>query len=371
MSFTVGEPQQTGLGLALGGLGSGIGQGISQSIGQRLQSQYETKQNMQSGMALAKAIGKPELGQLLGGLNKDQQKLVIQEIGSQQLSKNISDIYGFGKQSTDNIPSPGQPSAAANISQADFQRMYDAAAPKDKEKILRAYNEQRKFEAGEQKLGQQKELQYIKMNEPKINELQEKVDALENTGTELSRLDDIFKSGKLPSSFTAAMFDLEGESGLSDLGRSQLSEEAQEAVKIIASQIRGISKIFPGRILKTEIDNFMKTLPTLINTPKGKENILRSMRIFNEMATLQGNAILKEFEQSGGPGKILFSEAVSKAHGATKDRINQLREIYLNPDKTDFEFLPPASLYKGYEIYDPETGQTLFSNGFDWGPKKE
>lgn len=58
------------------------------------------------------------------------------------------------------------------------------------------------------------------------------------------------------------------------------SPNTEEFEKLSSSFIRGVKEIFGNRILKVDIEEFLKTIPTLANTDHGKKQIIKNMRLF-------------------------------------------------------------------------------------------
>jgi hypothetical protein len=75
----------------------------------------------------------------------------------------------------------------------------------------------------------------------------------------------------------------------------------EEVEKISADMLGGISKIFPGRILQSEITMFLKSLPRLMQTKEGRLRIIRNMEVLAEAAELKYNALEKARQGKGAP----------------------------------------------------------------------
>jgi len=212
----------------------------------------------------------------------------------------------------------------------------------------------------------------LKSNEPKLQELSEKINSTKERILDFDRLQNIFTeaSDKLPSSFTSAFFDLEGESGLSNFGRSMLSTEAQEASKIVINQLRGLKNTLGSQITGFEVKTYLKGLPGLLNTPEGRKRVAKQISTINQINLLGDQAILDEVEKAGGPHRIPFSEAQSRAMKKIEPQLEALKNQYRNPDSKIFNALPVPSFYSGKRIKDEETGRVFKSNGKEWIPEE-
>lgn len=225
----------------------------------------------------------------------------------------------------------------------------------------------------QQKLGQQKELAYIKLNEPKLVDVNERIRLGDEKARDFGRLSEIFTedSDKLPSAFTAAMLDLDGEGGLSKVGRAFLSPEAQESIKIIVNQLKAAKGTFGARVTNFEAATFLKGLPTLLNTPEGRRQITRQLSIVNKINQLHDQGIIEAMDKAGGSGKMLFSQAERLSKKQNQTEVKMLEQMYKHPNKREFATIPPADLLKGERLYDETTKQWLVSDGNEWIPEQE
>jgi hypothetical protein len=201
---------------------------------------------------------------------------------------------------------------------------------------------------------------------PKVEALETKLESLEASDLNLSRLNQLFSpelDNKFPPSLAVGMFTKEGE--LTPLAQSQLSPEAQEAVKLTTNQVKGLKDTFGSQITGFEVKTFLKTLPTLLNSAEGRRKILRDLRIVNELNRHESEGVLDIIDKYGS-GKISVSKAKRMYKKENADYIKEMKDSFIHPDKQNFNRLPPASLYEGQQIEDEETGQIFISDGNDW-----
>lgn len=221
-------------------------------------------------------------------------------------------------------------------------------------------------------IAHQEKTTYTKLNEPKLADLNEKIRSSEENSLRYERLNKLFteEGETFPSSFTAAMFDLEGEGGLSKLGRSQLSPGAQEAVKLITDMLSGAKDTYGARVTNFDAQQFLKRLPGLLNSPEGKKRVLRDLSLLNKINLLHRQGILEEFDVAGGSGALPYSEAERRATKNHKKEIDDLKDRFVNPNKKAFTSLPEAAAYKGKRIKNKDTGEIFISNGESWEPEE-
>lgn len=212
-----------------------------------------------------------------------------------------------------------------------------------------------------------RELQTWKSNEPELIKLNEKITTDNNSRSDFDRLDRLNQSGKLPPGWATALFTHEGD--LRPVAAANLSPEAQEFVKIVQNQLKGIKGTLGAQISGFEVIQYLKTFPGLLNSPEGRTQILRNLRLANEANSIYDNQILKEFENAGGSYKISYSEAASRARKATEKEVSRLKKEITTGAQINHEDLPPAAAYSGQPIRNKETGEIFVSDGKNWIPQ--
>ncbi len=181
-----------------GGFQSGMNLGISSRLNQMLQEKetaIKRQEQMRQGTALAKALGKPDLGEMFGNLGPDLSQLVVKEFGVDNLSNAMMQMAGIGggqgqvpnpaqsMQQPQQMPQeqtfrgapyqmPGQdqqpqgmssnqenvqPSEKKQASDQEMQDLIKKAAPKDRAALIKQYNEQKKMGLSQEKFDYEKE----------------------------------------------------------------------------------------------------------------------------------------------------------------------------------------------------------------------
>jgi len=222
----------------------------------------------------------------------------------------------------------------------------------------------------EQKNRTAKEKQYFKFNEPKLSEIAGKQRNLQLEGARLDRLDELFKEKeKFPSSFTAALFTKEG--ALNDIAYSQLTPEAQESVKLIIDMTSGIKDTYGARVTNFDLQTYLRKLPSLLNTPEGKERIIRDLKSINHINQLYNQGIQNIFDEAGGSDKIAFSDAEKRFTKKYGKEIDSLLKEFVTPSQKKFKSFPEPSKYLGRKVKNDETGEIFISDGKEWKLFKE
>jgi len=184
----------------------------------------------------------------------------------------------------------------------------------------------------EHKLESQQNIANKKLAFQETKDTREAVDnAYKNTletNTILKKMDKL-NEGKLISPATDALFEKMGVP-ISLLGDPN-SEEFQ---KLSQNLMKGVTQ-FGNRILQVEFSNFMKQIPTLKNSAKGRKLIIKNMLLLNDMNIAAYNAkkdILKENKQI--PPLDLFDQIQERI----QPEYDRIQDEMINPPKEQKTF---------------------------------
>jgi hypothetical protein len=206
--------------------------------------------------------------------------------------------------------------------------------------------------------------------EPELLKREERLGHLEESGMRFDRLEKLFSpelESKFPSALVTGLFTKDGE--LRPTAAAMLSPEAQEATKLIADELRGVKDTFGARISNFELQAYMKRLPTLLNTAEGRKRVLRDLKSMNEMNRFHDEKVLDIVDRGGGAGAISLSKAERIFRKEYSGQLKDMREAFINPEKSEFSQLPLPASYAGQKIVDEETGQVFRSDGKNWIPE--
>lgn len=317
-------------------IGSDIGQ-VLQTLASHKTNQMQTKQ--------LERVGFPkELASIFHTLSPDVQKGIwnqinLSNIGSQQQQQEFApEQFQQAQQPTytpaqENVLRSIPESAARNRLAQQFQtenrqqnlttepsqRIGQAAA---QQQAVQAAQPQNKsiFNAPVDKLGEQKALadykdqlgaareqqklehQDVKESKQWLKDTNKKTKAVKENNTRLDRMEKLVRSGKLNSATLAAGLDTVSH-GLWGVGinlKSLLSPESQEFEKLSNDMLSGIQDMFGSRILKTEVDTYLKTIPTLLQSDAGKIAVIENLKLFNEAKIAQDKAAKDIIKENGG-----------------------------------------------------------------------
>ncbi len=228
------------------------------------------------------------------------------------------------------------------------------------------YQGQEKKEAQNQK----ERFQRSKEAEPELLKISDKLSTLKNEEMHFDRLNTLFSpelQDKFPPAGLVALFTKNGE--LSAFGQSQLSPEAQEAVKLITDQIKGAKDTFGARVTNFDAQTFLKTLPNLLNSPDGRRRVLRDLKMINEINQMEEQGILDVIDRNGGPENISVSKAKRIFSKEFEPKRKELAQEFANPEKKEFNAPPNPANYNGKRLQD-EHGKIFISNGKEWVPQE-
>ena len=191
----------------------------------------------------------------------------------------------------------------------------------EQQQALALYKDQIKQDQEERKIQHADEKESKKW----YREKNKKAKGIKENNARLERMRKLVNNGKLSSPETAAALDslAHGIWGVGINLKGFQHADSQEFEKLSNDMLKGVQDIFGSRILKTEVDNFMKTIPTLLQSDAGKIAVIDNLKMLNE-ANLQEDKVAKEIIKANG-GKIPanLEELVDSELGEYLDDIHE------------------------------------------------
>lgn len=196
-------------------------------------------------------------------------------------------------------------------------------------------------------------------------------DALE-TEMRLNRMEELNKSGTLTSPATALFLDKFGLP-VSILG----NPDSEEFDKLSKDLLKNIRTYFGARINVVEVENFLKTIPTLMNSPEGRERIINNLKMLLEPRKLMFEEYRKLKDESKKTGKSLPVDLEESVLEGITPQLNELATRFesgpsqiigpeISSQTREFNKLPAAKDYTNAKIRDKKTGKIYQSNGSSW-----
>ncbi len=179
--------------------------------------------------------------------------------------------------------------------------------------------------------------------------------AAQDNEKRLDRMQELLKKGNLnsPAFYTLAK-SLSYLPGISE--ETLLNPDSVEFNKLSKDFLKNIKDVFGGRILKTEIDNFLQTLPSLSQSDEGKIRIINNLKSFNEAAEIKKQAMIDVLKENKGkrPANIellveekaaplldelanRFKQGLTKGQKPKSETLKELEKIAANKNKTFLE----------------------------------
>lgn len=176
-------------------------------------------------------------------------------------------------------------------------------------------------------------------------------------------LEDIESTGKLPKNLGRLNVDKDGNLKLPFLA----SRESQRFIKTLNEFAASAKDTFGSRVTNFDLVQHLKRFPTLLNSAEGRKDILKQMKIVNEINSVYYKNLKNVYDESGGVRNIDADVAERFAEQRSEKKIAQLAEKFKTIGQ--FTTLPNPSEFKGKKIKETSTGQILISDGNEWIPE--
>ena len=214
----------------------------------------------------------------------------------------------------------------ANLRGYDIKRLFGEEMPQEEkaEKPEREFPEYQLPTEGQtpkETIAFQKELRGY--NDPIFKE---SIKSAKTAKEDLKSFKDLEKlSGKIPQGLSRFFYDKEGNIRPLAQTLKAVPPEAEEYVKIINNFTSRAKDSYGSRVTNFDLQQFMRRLPTLANSPEGRKLIIDRMRITSEADEAVNNA-LKDVYRHYGMGKITPEDALNIAEQIAEQRLNEVRQ---------------------------------------------
>lgn len=302
-------------------IGTGLGTGISSGLQQLLSSKLQEIQNQKGASQLQSIFGfSPEESQFFvsrpellseylkrgGGMaaaqpQQESAMAPLQELmppeqsGIQALQQQlgINPSQAMAEQAQQQ---PQQPESQALQQQSGkkptLREVFTQPTAAEKRDLKKIEIAERKAKAQEEQFKQKEEREAKKtaFKETKAERKQiiDKARAARQNLHDLNRMEELEKEGKLD---TPGYVEFLKRSGL-DIP-ALLNPGSEEFNKIAANFIRGAKDTFGSRISNFEVEQFLRTLPNLSQSPEGRKRVIANLKYLNR-ADIEYNEALKD-----------------------------------------------------------------------------
>lgn len=372
--------QTPGFGATFGaGLGQGISKGLTQSIDQFFQNKKEERERQRKKSQMEEFFKSDEaknlsplqrqllVGESMGLLPSGSTKAILEENRKQQEIQAINDYFQNLQAGREPFSTEGVAQGNIEPVEADEIALSRLSAAGGKAAELAKFEQSRL--QNREKAKTKKEEAYFKLNEPKLMEISDSQRDLEQENARFSRLQELFNDpSKFPPGWMVGLLSKEGE--LRPTAIAALSDEAQEAVKLIIDSTSGIKNTYGARVTNFDLQTYLRKLPSLLNSAEGKARVLRDLQVINQINRLHNEGIMQIFEEHGGSDKIAYSKVEREFNKRYGKEIDRLYKEFINPAKKTFDTIEAADpgKYLGKKMINDETGEVFISDGKQWKP---
>jgi hypothetical protein len=112
--------------------------------------------------------------------------------------------------------------------------------------------------------------------------------------------------------------------------------------KLSQDLLKGLPETYGNRILKVEVDNFLKTIPTLLNSPDGRRMIASNMLKLGEMKEVYYNAMRNKQREYLDNGKPLPRDFQQVIFDQVKPQIDRINNEFIK--MSDIKSVPPETI---------------------------
>ncbi len=217
-----------------------------------------------------------------------------------------------------------------------------------------------------QQFTEKMKVQYHQATEKPRTEIRKLAQSAESDMAQLSKLEKLSDANKLPNDMVYKFLDT---MGLSDVG-SLIGADAQEFNKIITDMSTKIKDKYGARITNFELGTFLRSLPSLLQDPQGRKQIIKDLKLMLSIPQERYKAMREIQKENGGVPPLDIADQVEDRIDAFKkkifDKYQQYGEDipqYNVTGKTKTQ--PKASENKG-ETFRFPNGKFYQSDGMRW-----
>lgn len=315
MAITI-LPKETGVGEQLGtALGTGLSSGLQNLAALKLQQMQK-----QQGVPGLQALGfAPQEASSLAILDPVLQREIIkQKLQTPQQQAFAQALSGILQPET----TRDQFGTLAQPSQSFQQQQLSTAGLKPQQALQLA-----QLSMQQQQISKKAESEAFKQTKQERKEIIEKARSARQNIHDLERLSELEREGKLD---TPGYVEFLKRSGL-DVP-ALMNPGSEEFNKIAASFLRDAKTYLGARISNYELEQFLKTIPNLSQSPEGRKRVIANLKNFNRIA-LSYNEALKEVmaEHKGVPPLDLSEKIEDKVEKKIDKLSDKLKEDLAKP----------------------------------------
>lgn len=171
-------------------------------------------------------------------------------------------------------------------------------------------------------LGQEEEAAKFKYSKDDIREIIKDKEAAKSALIDLNRFQELEDTGKLD---TPGYVEFLNRSGL-DIP-ALMNPESQEFQKIANNFVKDAKNYFGGRVSNFEVEQFLKTIPSLSQSPEGRKRVIANLKYLNQAKVEYYNGLREVLDENRGipPYDLLLkvSDKIEKKQDALSKKFRQ------------------------------------------------
>ena len=219
-----------------------------------------------------------------------------------------------------------------------------------------------------QQFTEKMKVQYHQATEKARTEIRKLAQSAESDIAQLSKLEKLSDANKLPNDMVYKFLDT---MGLSDVG-SLIGADAQEFNKIITDMSTKIKDKYGARITNFELGTFLRSLPSLLQDPQGRKQIIKDLKLMLSIPQERYKAMREIMKENGGVPPLDIADQVEDRIDSFKkgifDKYQQYGEDMPQYNVTSrTKTKPNAQSNKGETFKFPD-GKFYHSDGMRWRP---
>lgn len=305
--------------------GSGLGQGLNQLALSKMEQIQQRNQQAKTSKLYELAGLSPEVSRAIASQPEAIQKSLLDRLEGftlggqpQTLEQNaLQQLTGQPQQQLANVAQPGL-EPGQNITQQQPPiggGVKIGAAPAER-------RHRELLELKKQALEQKKQSEAFKLTKQERSDILKAGRKAEQQLEDLNRMEELEKEGKLDTPGYAEFLKRSGLDipALMDVG-------SEEFNKIAANFIGGAKDALGGRVTNFELEQFLKTIPSLSQSPEGRKRVIANLKRIKRTEIEYKNALKEVIKDNKGVPPLDLLEEIDDRIGKKLDKIStQFRE---------------------------------------------
>jgi hypothetical protein len=285
------------------------------------------------------ALQQQQLAQQFGQSHGKQQPTPEQNAIAQAESKR-EQKEKTPKERLEQIRNQKRALASAGLSPID--RLFVQNELTNQESALRREMEQEKKQSlEERKFGYQKQKNIDKETLPTYQKINESAKGAYDSNLRLGRMEKLIDDGRVQSGvFFRGLQALEEVPYIGKLAgiisAAVTNTNTQEFKKLSADFVKDAKQFFGSRVTENEVQLFLETVPSLVQTADGQKRVIHNMRLVNEAAKVRKSTMDELIKENNGERPMDLESLIEKRSSEKLDNIakrfvDEIRDTHVSP----------------------------------------